>query len=91
MGARTRTSAPAGRPERSVVLGGEDSNPQRRDQNPLCYLLHHPRRVPQCYRLAIGGDHFTGCTSGPDCCPCCAIPAEAGIHCPAVPSALPSG
>ena len=24
-------------------LGGEDSNPQRQDQNLLCYRLHHPR------------------------------------------------
>ena len=24
-------------------LGGEDSNPQRLDQNQLCYQLHHPR------------------------------------------------
>src|SRR5690349_3163606 len=24
-------------------LGGEDSNPQRLDQNQLCYRLHHPR------------------------------------------------
>jgi hypothetical protein len=28
-------------------LGGEDSNPQRQDQNLLCYRLHHPRRCRQ--------------------------------------------
>jgi hypothetical protein len=28
-------------------LGGEDSNPQRLDQNQLCYRLHHPRKVDQ--------------------------------------------
>jgi hypothetical protein len=32
-------------------LGGEDSNPQRLDQNQLCYRLHHPRTGgPQPYR-----------------------------------------
>ena len=29
------------------VLGEEDSNPQCLDQNQMCYLLHHPRRVPE--------------------------------------------
>jgi hypothetical protein len=28
---------------RGIWLGGEDSNPQLRDQNPLCCRLHHPR------------------------------------------------
>src|SRR3546814_12169569 len=32
------------------MLGGEDSNPQRLDQNQLCYRLHHPRMGgPQPY------------------------------------------
>ena len=26
-----------------VSLGGKDLNPQRQDQNLLCYQLHHPR------------------------------------------------
>ena len=30
-----------------LELGGEDSNPQRQDQNLLCCRLHHPRRSRQ--------------------------------------------
>ncbi len=37
-----------------VVLGGEDSNPQRLDQNQLCCQLHHPRKV-----MAPHGRRFT--------------------------------
>lgn len=38
---------------RNPWLGGEDSNPQRLDQNQLCYRLHHPRMGgPQPYRTA---------------------------------------
>ena len=29
-----------------AVLGGEDLNPQRLDQNQLCCQLHHPRKWP---------------------------------------------
>ena len=50
---RTAASALRGRRPRplddgagtvSSGLGGEDSNPQRQDQNLLCCRLHHPRR-----------------------------------------------
>ena len=41
---------------RLAWLGGEDSNPQRLDQNQLCYRLHHPRMGgPQPYRTARRG------------------------------------
>ena len=46
------------------MLGGEDSNPQRRDQNPLCCLLHHPRRVQQYYRLRVCVHSPGGCPGG---------------------------
>ena len=40
-----RTGPSAGVGARDVCeLGGEDSNPQRQDQNLLCCRLHHPRR-----------------------------------------------
>ncbi len=36
-------------------LGGKDSNPQRQDQNLLCYRLHHPRKGAPAYLTAPTG------------------------------------
>lgn len=35
-------------------LGGEDSNPQRLDQNQLCYRLHHPRTGVETLAAHLG-------------------------------------
>ena len=51
------------------ALGGEDSNPQRQDQNLLCCRLHHPRKVTahdsrsglsRAARVPRGGGSATG-------------------------------
>ena len=36
-----------------VRLGGQESNPYRRDQNPLCCRLHHPHRSVVSGRWSI--------------------------------------
>ena len=41
---RGQISCQSRRGGRCCELGGEDSNPQRQDQNLLCCRLHHPRR-----------------------------------------------